>query len=187
MTVRIFALATALCAVVACQDVTQSIDPTSDVAEDTLTVFPLRGSPNAAPTAFDLLLIQTLRVGEGGGFYDLAVDTASDAAVVYPSQLIDNEAPDTGILETPLAFDAITAAPIEGYQDSLAVTMTVGETIVVRARNRCANGFPGRDIFYSKLQLLEFGASDGFRTARFRIRTNPNCGFRSFADGLPEF
>ena len=33
-------------------------------------------------------------------------------------------------------------------------------------------------------QLL---ASGGFRTARFRIRTNPNCGFRSFADGLPEF
>jgi hypothetical protein len=29
--------------------------------------------------------------------------------------------------------------------------------------------------------------SSGFRTARFRIRTNPNCGFRSFADGLPEF
>ena len=186
MTVRILALATAVCAVVACQDVTQSIDPTTDVAEDTLTVFPLRGSPNAAPTAFDLFVIRTRRVGEGT-FYDLAVDTAADAAVVYPSQLIDNEAPNTGILETPLPFDAITAAPIEGYRDSTAVTMTVGETIVVRARNVCADGFPGRDVFYSKLQLLEFGSSDGFRTARFRIRSNPNCGFRSFADGLPEF
>jgi hypothetical protein len=186
MTVRILALATAVCAVVACQDVTRSIDPTTEVSEDTLTVFPLRGSPNAAPTALDLFVIRTLRVGDGS-LYDLAIDTAADAAIVYPSQLIDNEAPNTGIQETALPFDAITAAPIEGYQDSLAVTMTVGETIVVRARNLCAGGFPGRDIFYSKVQLLEFGSSDGFRTARFRIRTNPNCGFRSFADGLPEF
>jgi hypothetical protein len=186
MTVRIFALATAVFAVVACQDVTQSINPTTNVAEDTLTVFPLRGSPNAAPTAFDLFLIRTLRVGDGT-LYDLAIDTATNAAVVYPSQLIDNEAPNTGIQKTALPFDAIPSAPLEGYQDSTAVTMTVGETIIVRGRNLCANGFPGRDVFYSKLQLLEFGASDGFRTARFRIRSNPNCGFRSFADGLPEF
>jgi hypothetical protein len=186
MKARLFSLATAVCAVVACQDVTQSIDPTTDVAEDTLTVFPLRGSPNAAPTAFDLFLIRTRRVGEGA-FYDIAVDTTTDAAIVYPSQLIDNQSANTGILETPLSFDAIPAAPLDGYQDSLAVTMTVGETIVVRARNVCANAIPGRDVFYSKLQLLEFGSSDGFRTARFRIRSNPNCGFRSFADGLPEF
>jgi hypothetical protein len=65
--------------------------------------------------------------------------------------------------------------------------VTVGETVIVRARNVCRNGFPGRDFFYAKVQLLELGSSDGFRTARFRIRTDPNCGFRSFADGLPEF
>jgi hypothetical protein len=65
--------------------------------------------------------------------------------------------------------------------------MSVGETVVVRARNACAGNFTGRDFFFAKLQLLELGTSAGFRTARFRIRTNPNCGFRSFADGLPEF
>ena len=182
-----FALAIALVALVACQDVTRSIDATTDVAEDTLTVFPLRGSPLSAPTALDLFTLRTLRVGEGNALYDLAVDTASGAAVMYPSQLIDNEAADTGLLEVTSTFESITEAPSTGYQDTAAVTLSIGETVIVRARNLCTGGFPGRDFFYAKVQLLEFGSSSGFATARFRIRTNPNCGFRSFADGLPEF
>lgn len=180
------ALAIALFAVVACGDVTRSVAPTTDVAEDTLTVFPLRGSPLSAPTALDLLRLQTLRVGDAA-LYDLAIDTAAGAALLYPSQLIDNQAPRTGLLEVTSSFESILEAPTAGYQDTAAVALTVGETVMVRARNACSGGFPGRDFFYAKVQLLELGTSSGFRTARFRIRTNPNCGFRSFADGLPEF
>jgi hypothetical protein len=187
MTARLIALAIALLAVVACEDVTRSIDPTIEVSEDTLTVFPLRGSPLSAPTAFDLYNLRTLRVGDANALYDLAIDTAAGAAVVYPSQLIDIEPPPTGIFETTATFESILEAPTTGYQDTAAVSMSVGETVVVRARNACAGNFTGRDFFFAKLQLLELGTSSGFRTARFRIRTNPNCGFRSFADGLPEF
>lgn len=179
------ALAIALFAVVACGDLTQSILPTRDVAEDTLTVFPLRGSPLSAPTALDLLALRTLRVGDAA--YDLAIDTAAGAALLYPSQLIDNLAPRTGLLEVTPPFESILEAPTSGYQDTAAVALAAGETVIVRARNACTGGFPGRDFFYAKVQLLELGSSSGFRTARFRIRTNPNCGFRSFADGLPEF
>jgi hypothetical protein len=179
------ALAIAVFAIVACDDLTRSIDPTTNVAEDTLTVFPLRGSPLTAPTALDLFGLQTLRVGEAN--FDLAVDTSGDAAVLYPSHLIENEAPNTGLLEVTTPFDSILEAPTSGYQDTAAVAVTVGETVIVRARNVCGGGFPGRDFFFAKVQLLEFGSSGGFRTARFRIRTDPNCGFRSFADGLPEF
>lgn len=181
------ALAAALLAVVACEDVTRSIDPTIEVAEDTLTVFPLRGSPLSAPTALDLYLLRTLRIGEANAFYDLAIDTAAGAAVLYPSQLVDNEAANTGLLEVTSTFESITEAPTGGYQDTAAVALSVGETVIVRARNQCRNGFPGRDFFHAKVQLLELGTSAGFRTARFRVRTNANCGFRSFADGLPEF
>lgn len=187
MTVRLIALAIAVLAVVACEDVTRSIDPNIEVAEDTLTVFPLRGSPLSAPTAFDLYTLRTLRVGDANALYDLAVDTAAGAAVLYPSQLIDIQAAPTGIIETTGTFESILEAPTTGYQDTAAVSVSVGETVIVRARNLCTGGFPGRDFFHAKLQLLELGTSGGFRTARFRIRTNPNCGFRSFADGLPEF
>jgi hypothetical protein len=181
------ALATALLAVVACEDVTRSIDPTTNVAEDTLTVFALRGSPLSAPTALDLFTLSTLRIGQGNALYDLAVDTAAGVAVLYPSQLLELEAPNTGLLEATATFESIAEAPTAGYQDTAAVSLTVGETVVVRARNQCVRGFPGRDFFFAKVQLLELGTSGGFSTARFRIRTNPNCGFRSFADGLPEF
>jgi hypothetical protein len=187
MTVRFAALATALLVVAACEDVTRSIDPSVEVTEDTLTVFPLRGSPLSAPTAFDLYNLRTLRVGDGTSGYDLAVDTAAGAAVLYPSHLLDIEPAPTGILETTAAFESILEAPTTGYQDTAAVSVSVGETVVVRARNLCTGNFTGRDFFHAKLQLLELGMSSGFRTARFRIRTNPNCGFRSFADGLPEF
>jgi hypothetical protein len=194
MTARLTALAIALFAVVACNDVTRSIDPTTDVAEDTLTVFPLRGSPLSAPTALDLYVLRPLRVGDANAQcvsfcpYDIAIDTSAGAALLYPSQLIEsNEFPDTGLLEATSPFESILEAPTSGYQDSAAIAMTVGETVIVRARNQCTGGFPGRDFFYAKVQLLELGSSSGFRTARFRIRTNPNCGFRSFADGLPEF
>jgi hypothetical protein len=187
MTARLIAPAIALLAVVACEDVTRSIDPTIDVTEDTLVVFPLRGSPLSAPTALDLYSLRTLRVGEGTAPYDLAIDTAAGTAVLYPSQLIDNERPPTGLIEATGTFESILEAPTSGYQDTTAVTVSVGETVIVRARNLCFGGFPGRDFFHAKLQLLELGSSSGFGTARFRIRTNPNCGFRSFADGLPEF
>jgi hypothetical protein len=188
------ALAIALLAVVACEDVTRSIDPTSDVAEDTLTVFPLRGSPLTAPTALDLFGLRTLRVGNDDAQcithcpYDIAIDTSGNGVVLYPTQLVERSAfPGTGLLEVSSSFEAILEAPTSGYQDTLAVSLVPGETVVVRARNACTGGFPGRDFFYAKVQLLELGASAGFRTARFRVRTNPNCGFRSFADGLPEF
>jgi hypothetical protein len=180
------ALAIAVFAVAACGDVTRSIAPTTNVAEDTLTVFPLRGSPLSAPTALDLFALRTLRVGDAA-LYDLAIDTAAGAAVLYPSQLIENGAADTGVLEVTSAFESILEAPTSGYQDTAAVALAAGETAIVRGRNACTGGLPGRDFFYAKVQLLELGSSSGFRTARFRIRTNPNCGFRSFADGLPEF
>ena len=187
MTARLFALAIVLLAVVACDDVTRSIDPNIDVAEDTLVVFPLRGSPLSAPTALDLFNLRTLRVGDANAAYDLAVDTAAGTAVLYPSQLVDNEAPNTGLIESTGTFESILEAPTTGYQDTAGVAVSIGETIIVRARYACFGGFPGRDFFHAKVQLLELGTSSGFRTARFRIRTNPNCGFRSFADGLPEF
>ncbi len=187
MTARFLALAIAMFAVAACEDITRSIAPTIEVTEDTLTVFTLRGSPLSAPTALDLFRLRALRVGDAGLPYDIAVDTSAGTVVLYPSQLIDNEAPPTGILEVTSPFEDITEAPTQGYVDTVAVSILPGETVVIRARNACAGNFPGRDFFFAKLQLLELGSSAGHRTARFRIRSNPNCGFRSFADGLPEF
>jgi hypothetical protein len=181
-------LAIASFAIVACGDVTRSTQPTTNVAEDTLTVFPMRGSPLSAPTAIDLYSLRTLRIGDGSGLYDFAVDTAAGAALVYPLQLIENTTlPATGLLEVTSDFESILEAPTTGYQDTAAVSLTPGETVVVRARNACSGGFTGRDFFYAKVQLLELASSDGYRTLRLRVRTNANCGFRSFADGLPEF
>jgi hypothetical protein len=190
MTARIITLALAALAIVACQDITRSTIATRDVIEDTLVVFPFSGSPLAAPTAIDLFGPMSIRVGQGRWVdapYDLVVDTAAGEAVLQPSQLVTTEAPETAILQVTTPFDSIPEAPTTGYQDTASVSLAPGETVVVRARNRCSGGFAGRDFFYAKVQLLELTMSSGFRSLRFRVRSNPNCGFRSFADGLPGF
>jgi hypothetical protein len=186
MTARFLSLTIALMAVVACRDITRSIEPTTEVTEDTVTVFALSGSPLSAPTAVDLFLLRTLRVGENA-VYDIAIDTAGGSVRLYPAQLLDAESARVAFLEVTAPFDSILEAPTAGYVDTAAVTIDVGETVIVRARNVCAGSFTGRDIFYAKVQLLAVGTVSGFRTAYLRVRTNPNCGFRSFADGLPEF
>lgn len=186
MTVRLLLVTIALLAVAACRDITRSIEPTLDVAEDTITVFAFRGSPASAPSAIDLFLLSARRVGDAA-LFDVVVDTAAGSAVLYPAHFIDVEQPRVAFLKATTPFESITEAPTAGYVDSAAVSLAVGETVIVRGRNVCANAFAGRDLFYAKVQLLELGTSAGFRTARLRLRTNPNCGFRSFADGLPEF
>jgi hypothetical protein len=190
MTARCITLAVALLAIVACQDITRSTIATREVTEDTVIVFPLRGSPLSAPTALDLFQVEAMRLDQVGLKPDVAIDTSGSGVVLYPSQLIvDSDVlnTETGLLEVTSNFDSIPEALTSGYQDTAAVAVSVGETVLVRAGNVCFGGFPGRDFFYSKLQLLEITTSSGFRSARFRIRSNPNCGFRSFADGLPEF
>jgi hypothetical protein len=190
MTARFVTLAIALLAIVACQDITRETIATRDVTEDTLIVFPLRGSPLSAPIAVDLFQVRAIRLGQVDVRPDVVVDTTGSGVLLYPSQLIidpDVLGTKTALLEVSSNFDSIPEALTAGYQDTAAVAVTVGETVLIRAGNVCFGGFPGRDFFYSKLQLLEITTSSGFRSARFRIRSNPNCGFRSFADGLPEF
>jgi hypothetical protein len=188
MTAKFIALAVASLAIVACRDITRSTIATRDVTEDTLIVFPLTGSPLSAPIALDLFQVVAIRLGQPLVAPDVVIDTSGTGVLLYPSQLIiDNPALSTALLEVTSNFDSIPEALTSGYQDTAAVVVNVGETVLVRAANACFGGFPGRDFFYSKLQLLELTTSSGFRTARFRIRSNPNCGFRSFADGLPEF
>ena len=193
MRARLLALTVAMFAVVACRDITRSIEPNIEVIEDTLTVFALRGSPLSAPQALDLFGVRALRLGGEAQCiqfcsYDLVVDTAAGATLLYPTHLVEsNQFPTVGLLEVTSSFESITEAPTSGYQDTTAVAIAPGETVIVRGRNRCFGNFAGRDLFYAKVQLLDVGSSGGHRTARFRIRSNPNCGFRSFADGLPEF
>jgi hypothetical protein len=194
MTARLLALMIAMFAIAACEDITRSIEATTDVTEDTLTVFTLRGSPLSAPQAIDLFNLRAVRVGGPEAQcvlfcpYDIAFDTAGGATLLYPINLVENnQFPDVGILEVTSSFESILEAPTSGYQDTAAVAITPGETVLIRGRNRCSGNITGRDLFFAKVQLLEIGSSAGHLTARFRIRTNPNCGFRSFADGLPEF
>ena len=184
----------ALVALAACGDST-NLTARFDTVEDTLSAFAISGTPRQFPSGL-MLGAQSdadpggepvvLRVNEGF-FFDVAFDLDdAGVAIVYPYRLVASEFGEgkTGrvrVADEP--YEALERAPVGGYQDTVAVSAPVGRTLVIESNgsNYCANDVVR--TLYAKLTV------DSVRTESreifFRVRLDPNCGFRSFAPGLP--
>jgi len=80
------------------------------------------------------------------------------------------------------AYDALLLAPTTGYDDTEALAIVAGDVVVIRALSAACAGRINQFI-YSKLVIDSVNVAN--RTIHFRMRVNPNCGFRSFAPGVP--
>ena len=78
------------------------------------------------------------------------------------------------------SFEAITAAPSNGYVSEQVVPIAVGERYIVRGRVTCSIGVPK----YAKMEILSF--DDVARIVSFRILIDDNCGFKGLEPGLPQ-
>ena len=184
----------ALVALAACGDSTD-LTARFDTVEDTLSAFALSGTPPQFPSGL-LLGAQNdadqagepvvLRVNEGF-FFDVAFDLDdAGVAVVYPYRLVASEfgAGRSGrvrVADEP--YEALQRAPVGGYQDSVAVSAPVGRTLVIESQGSsyCANDLVR--TLYAKLTVDSVRVPT--REIFFRVRLDPNCGFRSFAPGIP--
>jgi len=124
------------------------------------------------------------------------VETKFDSLTVfpltrsYPVKLIVQ--PLTGVHEVGLlkvagTFESVERAPTGTYESDEALTVNVGEVVVIEARrNRASDvcAFALSPNIYSKLVVDSVSA--GTNAIWFRFVANPNCGFRSFAAGLPK-
>jgi hypothetical protein len=121
-----------------------------------------------------------------GSDFDLAVDiNAAGDAVLYPAQLVAQLAPRrVGLRRITESYDTYARAVTGGYRTDSALVARTGETIAVQVPavgNECL--YSGRPYYYSKLVVDSVRVAS--RLVFLRATTNPNCGFRSFAAGLP--
>ena len=167
----------------ACGDPTR-IRATRPVVTDTLVAFALTGTPLSAPTALSTFLRRTVRA-EPNNQYDVVFDlNAAGQVVILPPSLVDNTGR-TGLQKSATPFAALQEAPLSGYNESAALTVSPGEVAVLRATPVACNT-PAEFSPYLYSKLVIDSVSTTRRAIYFRMRLDPNCGFRSFADGVPQ-
>jgi hypothetical protein len=172
----------------ACGDPT-SLQANASTSVDTLSVFALSGTPPSYPSGLSIVARQAVRVDGFAGF-DVAFDINSDGnAVVYPVKLVvatPGGSRPVGLQKVTGAFETVLEAPKTGYETDSSLVLTAGETVVVQAAH---NG--GQDVcqfalspfLYAKIGVDSVNIPS--RTIYFQLGLDPNCGFRSFATGVP--
>ncbi len=190
MKARLALLAT-MCVVVvlnACGDPT-SLKATAPTFVDTLSVFALSGTPPSYPSGVSLVGRRAVRVDGFAGF-DVAFDIdPAGNAVIYPVKLVVASPGGTrlvGLLKTPFPFEAVLEAPSTGFETDSSFVVAPGETVVVQSVHNIQGDicqFALSPFIYSKIAIDSVSLAT--RTLYLRIGLDPNCGFRSFADGIP--
>ncbi len=186
-----FALITA--AVAACG----GKDPYAPVASypnlpTAFVVFPLRNAPPPQSPAVDLragsivrpAIIYSSTLGSLVPNFDVAFDIdAAGHILLLPPKLVAaaQVIPRTGFQIVSTAYDSLGSAPGGTYQADSAVVVVPGQTVVAQAQGTtgCTVGAP----FYAKLVVDSVSRLTGGIFVRATI--DPNCGFKSFASGLP--
>ena len=157
---------------------------------DTLSVFALTGTPPSYPAGVAFLSRQAVHV-DGFASFDVAFDiNAAGNAVIYPVRLIvaSGGSRAVAIQKIGAAFETVAEAPKTGYQSDSALVALPGETVIVQsAHNGSADlcQFAFNPNIYAKVAVDSVNLAS--RTIYLRMGLDPNCGFRSFAEGVPTF
>jgi hypothetical protein len=173
---------------VACSD-TNPFAAQLPTTADVYTIFALTGTPPAYPSGLNTFARSPTRV-DGNASFDVAFDINSDGnAVLYPVKLIVTSVSgdrQVGLRKVAGTFDSITEAPSGTYQTDTAVVASKGEIVVVEA-NRGTSGdvcsFNLSPNIYTKILVDSIDVAS--HTITIQTVMDPNCGFRSFADGIP--
>lgn len=180
--------AIAALALAACDD-TNPFGATLPTVGDLYTIFALSGTPPAYPSGLNTVARAATRV-DGNANFDVAFDIDSDGnVVIYPVKLIvsslSGDRP-VGLKKVDAPFDSVLSAPTGTYETDSAVVVGKGKVVVVEA-NRGVTGdicsFNISPNIYSKMVVDSIDIAS--RTITVRTVMDPNCGFRSFASGIP--
>jgi hypothetical protein len=124
---------------------------------------------------------------DGNFLFDVAFDLdAGGNAVLYPIALIAWPRLDVhrvGMLKSTETYAALLRAPESGYNYDDPLTVQVGDVVVIESNDDrvCTFPFPARLYAKFVVDAIDLTA----RSLRFRMTQNPNCGFRSFLEGIP--
>lgn len=173
----------------ACRDPIE-LRATAETTTDTLTVYALSGTPPGYPNALWFPGRNLVPISGFGGF-DVAFDIdASNRVVVHAARRVvslGTLVPQVGLQIVPGTFETVLAAPVTGYKVDSTVVASEGDVIVLEAMHNNGEGdlctFALSPNLYAKISIdTVFLAT---RTIKFRLGVDPNCGYRSFAPGIP--
>lgn len=181
--------AAVLVATTACGDILGT-KPALPTVTDTTFVYSINGAPLNAPTALYLFGASTVAASTSFNF-DVAfdLDTGNTVRMIPAANLasaLNATAHPVALLVSNEAFDAIKVAPTSGYHADTVQVVPIGKTVIVQSQDAlaCQASLVGTTV-YGKVVVDSVGAATHALFIRFT--SDPNCGFRSFAAGLPPF
>lgn len=172
----------------ACGDIA-SLTATIPTFTDTLSLWALSGTPPSYPSGISIPGRQIVRVDGFAGF-DIAFDIhSSGKTVIYPVKLVvasPGGSRPVGLQKISRSFEDVLAAPTSGFQTDSALTIVPGEVVVVESPHNGSGDlcqFAISPNLYAKIAVDSVNLAT--RIIYLRMGFDPNCGFRSFADGIP--
>jgi hypothetical protein len=172
----------------ACGDPT-NVGANLPTSVDTLSVFALTGTPPTYPSAISIVARQAVRV-DGFATFDVAFDiNAAGNAVIYPVKLVVSSpggSRPVGLIKVGGVFDQVLAAPKSGFGADSGIVMAPGEVVVVQSPHNTSGDlcvFAINPNLYAKFTVDSVNLST--RLLYLKMGLDPNCGFRSFATGIP--
>ena len=172
----------------ACGDPT-NIEANIPTSVDSLSLFALSGTPPTYPSGIALLLRQPVRV-DGNAVFDIAFDIdAAGNVVISPVKIVviaPGGARPVGLLKVPGTFETALEAPKSGYELDSSLVVATGEVVMIQVPHNFAGDvcqFAFNPNIYAKVAVDSIDLAS--RTLFLKLGLDPNCGFRSFADGIP--
>ena len=181
------AAATLTIAAAACGSLT-GVPASLPTLSDSGVVYAINGAPPGAPSALHVFS-GTLIAADANFFFDVAFDiNAAGSVVVLPQRAVASGLASTHTVSlqvVPDAYDQILRAPKSGYRADTAVVVGPKQTILLQSQdpNACGVSLSGTTI-YAKMEVTAVDRVS--RQLRVRYTVDPNCGFLSFASGLPK-
>lgn len=180
------ALVAGALAVAACEDPFEERAqfPNRDVPLETWAI---TGTPASYPTAL-LVPQHTVVRPDAAGSFDLAFDIDEDGRllVIPVSKVVVALGGDRtiGLLRATAPYSAIADAPRTGWLFDTTLVVNPGSAFLVKVQTLYCQ-FDFRQDIYAKIFVDSVIPEE--RRAKLSMRVNPNCGFRSFVTGIPEY
>jgi len=188
-TSKIVALAAAGLAIlgVACGDLT-AVPASLPTLADSGTVYALNGAPPGAPTALHIFS-GTLLPATASFVFDVAFDLDSAGHVlIIPQKVVATGLSTThsvGLQSISGTYDGLLSAPKTGYRADTTMITVPGQVVAIQTTdpNACSISLTGTAL-YGKVVVTAVDLVA--KTLAVKFTVDPNCGFFSFASGLPK-
>jgi len=161
---------------------------TTVVITDTLVAWAINGTGAAQPSAYYLADNAVVQVTSALRF-DVAfdVDSATGKAIVIPARLITDGSVlgfHVGLQHLTQPFDSVLYGLKTGYVFDSIYALSPGDGVMLVSNPPGCSIDPNPSL-YGKFIIDSVNIVA--RTVHFRATEDPNCGYRSFAPGIPKF